>query len=59
MHNDAFEHLNMDAHYHAFLVEEEALGEAVKGLKALGISGFNVTLRTKLQLWSTWMRLPR
>ena len=23
MHNDAFEHLNMDAHYHAFLVKEE------------------------------------
>ena len=27
MHNDAFEHLNMDAHYHAFLVEEELLGD--------------------------------
>ncbi|SCC56221.1 shikimate dehydrogenase [Bacillus mycoides] len=48
MHNDAFEHLNMDAHYHAFLVEEEALGEAVKGLKALGISGFNVTTPHKV-----------
>ena len=29
MHNDAFEHLGIDAHYHAFLVEEEMLGEAV------------------------------
>lgn len=50
MHNDAFEHLNMDAHYHAFLVEEEALGEAVKGLKALGISGFNVTTPHKVAI---------
>ncbi|MED0905463.1 shikimate dehydrogenase [Bacillus cereus] len=50
MHNDAFEHLNMDAHYHAFLVEEAALGEAVKGLKALGISGFNVTTPHKVAI---------
>ncbi|PFD45654.1 shikimate dehydrogenase [Bacillus cereus] len=50
MHNDAFEHLNMDAHYHAFLVEEETLGEAVKGLKALGISGFNVTTPHKVAI---------
>lgn len=50
MHNDAFEHLNMDAHYHAFLVEEEALGEAVTGLKALGISGFNVTTPHKVAI---------
>lgn len=27
MHNDAFEHLKMDAHYHAFLVKEEVLGK--------------------------------
>ncbi|MGE6364389.1 shikimate dehydrogenase [Bacillus paramycoides] len=50
MHNDAFEHLNMDAHYHAFLVEEETLGEAVKGLKVLGISGFNVTTPHKVAI---------
>lgn len=50
MHNDAFEHLNMDAHYHAFLVEEELLGEAVRGLKALGISGFNVTTPHKVAI---------
>ena len=50
MHNNAFEHLNMDAHYHAFLVEEEVLGEAVRGLKALGISGFNVTTPHKVAI---------
>ncbi|WP_368665991.1 shikimate dehydrogenase, partial [Bacillus sp. S1-R4H1-FB] len=47
LHPDAFEHLNMDDHYHAFLVKEEVLGEAVRGLKALGISGFNVTTPNK------------
>ncbi|MBO1579202.1 MULTISPECIES: shikimate dehydrogenase [Bacillus] len=50
MHNDAFEDLNIDAHYHAFLVEEETLGEAVKGLKALGVSGFNVTTPHKVSI---------
>ncbi|EEM03947.1 shikimate dehydrogenase [Bacillus pseudomycoides] len=50
MHNDAFEYLNIDAHYHAFLVEEETLGEAVKGLKALGVSGFNVTTPHKVSI---------
>ncbi|MBO1626462.1 shikimate dehydrogenase [Bacillus arachidis] len=50
MHNDAFEHLSIDAHYHAFLVEEETLGEAVKGLKALGVSGFNVTTPHKVSI---------
>ena len=50
MHNDAFEHLSIDAHYHAFLVEEETLGEAVKGLKALGALGFNVTTPHKVSI---------
>ncbi|WP_242145358.1 MULTISPECIES: shikimate dehydrogenase [unclassified Bacillus cereus group] len=50
MHNDAFEHLGIDAHYHAFLVEEEMLGEAVKGLKALGVSGINVTTPHKVSI---------
>ncbi|PFL69507.1 shikimate dehydrogenase [Bacillus cereus] len=50
MHNDAFEHLNMNAHYHAFLVKEEVLGEAVRVLKALGISGFNVTTPHKVAI---------
>ncbi|MEY8347870.1 MULTISPECIES: shikimate dehydrogenase [Bacillus cereus group] len=50
MHNDAFENCSIDAHYHAFLVEEMALGEAVKGLKALGVSGFNVTTPHKVSI---------
>ncbi|HEK9101441.1 shikimate dehydrogenase [Bacillus pfraonensis] len=50
MHNDAFKNLNIDAHYHAFLVEEDTLGEAVTGLKALGVSGFNVTTPHKVSI---------
>ncbi|MGM0835821.1 MAG: shikimate dehydrogenase [Bacillota bacterium] len=45
--NDAFLHLGMDAYYHAFHVEPKDLETAVKGLKALGVSGFNVTIPHK------------
>lgn len=47
MHNDAFQQLGIDAHYHAFHVEKEDLQDAIKGLKALGISGVNVTIPHK------------
>lgn len=47
IHNDAFLHLGMDAYYHAFHVEPKDLETAVKGMKALGVSGFNVTIPHK------------
>ncbi|MBA2873557.1 shikimate dehydrogenase [Thermaerobacillus caldiproteolyticus] len=47
MHNDAFHQLGIEAYYHAFHVEREQLEEAVKGIKALGISGINVTIPHK------------
>jgi shikimate dehydrogenase len=47
MHNDAFYQLGIDAYYHAFHVEKEHLADAVKGMKALGIAGFNVTIPHK------------
>ena len=47
MHNDAFGALGIDAHYHAFRVESGDLGTAVKGMKALGVKGFNVTVPHK------------
>ncbi|MEI4800217.1 shikimate dehydrogenase [Bacillus sp. NPDC077411] len=50
MHNDALSHLGIDAHYHAFLVQESELGEAVQGLKALGVVGFNVTTPHKVSI---------
>ncbi|MGM9925502.1 MAG: shikimate dehydrogenase [Bacillus sp. (in: firmicutes)] len=47
MHNDAFADQGLDASYHAFHVLSEHLEEAVKGMKALGIKGFNVTVPHK------------
>ncbi|MCZ0756616.1 shikimate dehydrogenase [Anoxybacillus sp. J5B_2022] len=47
MHNDAFQQLGIDAHYHAFHVEKEKLPAAIQGIKALGIAGVNVTIPHK------------
>lgn len=47
MHNDAFQTLSIDAHYHAFHVEKEALPAAIEGMRALGIAGMNVTIPHK------------
>jgi shikimate dehydrogenase len=47
MHNDAFQRLNIAAHYHAFHVEPEHLKDAVAGVRALGIAGLNVTIPHK------------
>jgi shikimate dehydrogenase len=47
MHNDLFAFYHIDAHYHPFQVKREELGEAVKGLRAIGVAGFNVTVPHK------------
>lgn len=47
MHNDAFQALGIQAHYQPFHVKEADLPKAVEGMKALGISGFNVTVPHK------------
>jgi len=47
MHNAAFKHLNIDAVYVAFKVDEEALEGAVRGMRSLGICGMNVTMPHK------------
>lgn len=47
MHNDAFGAMGIDAHYHAFHVKPGDLGTAVKGMRALGVKGFNVTVPHK------------
>ncbi|WP_080844916.1 shikimate dehydrogenase [Cytobacillus gottheilii] len=47
MHNDLFGAYGIHAHYHPLLVKKETLQEAVTGLKAIGISGFNVTVPHK------------
>ncbi|SFP19917.1 shikimate dehydrogenase [Salibacterium halotolerans] len=50
MHNDQFQHQSLPAFYHAFDVMPEYLGDALQGLKALGVSGFNVTVPHKIEV---------
>ncbi|MEH7353232.1 shikimate dehydrogenase [Neobacillus drentensis] len=47
MLNDLFSFYQIDAHYLPFQVKAEDLGSAVKGLKAIGAGGFNVTIPHK------------
>jgi shikimate dehydrogenase len=47
MHNDLFAHYNIDAAYLPFQVKPNDLKTAVKGLKSLGVGGFNVTVPHK------------
>lgn len=47
MHNESFRHLGLDYVYLCFDVTEDTLPEAVAGLKACGIRGFNLTMPNK------------
>jgi shikimate dehydrogenase len=47
MHNAAFEAAGLDAKYVAFEVAPELLGDAVRGMRALGLMGLNVTVPHK------------
>jgi shikimate dehydrogenase len=47
MHNEAFRTLGLDYVYLAFDVSREHLADAVRGLKEIGIRGFNVTMPHK------------
>ncbi|MFC0473424.1 shikimate dehydrogenase [Halalkalibacter kiskunsagensis] len=48
IHNDAFLNVGIKANYQAFDVEPQMLGNAIKGIKALGIAGCNVTVPHKI-----------
>ncbi|MGE1102435.1 shikimate dehydrogenase [Peribacillus simplex] len=50
IHNDAFEKENIEAVYHHFHVTKEGLIDAVKGMKALGTEGFNITIPHKTSI---------
>ncbi|MDE3839688.1 shikimate dehydrogenase [Bacillus methanolicus] len=50
MHNDLFKVYGIDAHYHPFHVKRGDLEAAVKGLKAINCSGFNVTVPHKTEI---------
>lgn len=47
IHNTAFRTLGLDWSYFAWPVEAELLGDAVRGLRALGAAGANVTMPHK------------
>ncbi|MFB3160615.1 shikimate dehydrogenase [Neobacillus sp. 179-J 1A1 HS] len=47
MLNDVLSYYEIDAHYHPFKVSPEELEIAIRGLKVIGISGFNVTIPHK------------
>lgn len=47
MHNTAFEALGLDYAYLVFEVDNDNLEQSVKGLKALGVRGFNVSMPNK------------
>lgn len=47
MHNTAFEALGLDYAYLVFEVDNDNLEESVRGLKALGVRGFNVSMPNK------------
>jgi shikimate dehydrogenase len=47
IHNAAFKSLDMDWIYFAWPVEPDLLGDAVRGLRALGAAGANVTMPHK------------
>ena len=47
MYNEAFAYLGMNSIYVAFKVAEDSLGQAVAGMKSLGVWGGNVTIPLK------------
>ena len=50
MHNTAFGALGIDGVYVAFETPEEQFDAGVRGLKALGIQGFNVSMPYKRRI---------
>jgi shikimate dehydrogenase len=50
MHNLAFKELGVKAVYGAFPVKPEDLSQAIRGVKALGISGLSVTIPHKVEV---------
>lgn len=50
MHNAAFSALNLDWAYVPFHVKPESLGDAVRGVAALGMAGVNVTVPHKVRV---------
>ncbi len=49
MHNMAFKKLRLNYAYLAFEVGNDSLEDAIKGLRALNVKGFNVSMPNKQQ----------
>lgn len=50
MHNEAFKKLGLDYVYVAFEVDNDALEDTVKGMRAMKVRGFNVTMPNKRKI---------
>ncbi len=50
MHNLAFDKLGLNCAYLAFEVGNEELEDAVKGMRALNVKGFNVSMPNKMKI---------
>lgn len=50
MHNGQFQHFGLNAHYLPLHITPQNLSVAIAGLKAVGISGFNVTIPHKIEI---------
>lgn len=50
MLNDTFEQYKLDARYHAFHVKTGQVKAAIEGIRALGVSGINVTIPHKVEV---------
>ncbi|RXT14787.1 shikimate dehydrogenase [Ammoniphilus sp. CFH 90114] len=50
MHNAAFKYLELNYAYAAFAISKENLPEAVRGIRALGFRGINVTIPHKVEV---------
>lgn len=47
MHNQEFKELELKAYYHPFHIKGPDLEVAIKGMKAIGVEGFNITIPHK------------
>lgn len=59
MHNAAFQELGLDAVYVALQVSPEGLSEGLRGARALGFQGLNVTVPHKQRAAELCLRLDR
>ncbi len=50
MHNTVFKEMGLDCVYTAFRIKKQDLGDAIRGMKAMGIQGVNVTIPHKVSV---------